>query len=143
MSMGVNKVIVIGNLGQDPDVRATKSGTDVVTMSVAVNEQRKKGDEWVDFVEWVRVVAFGRTAKAVGEYLRKGSKLYAEGRLSTTDYVDKDGVKRWKTEVIADTVLFLDAKDSRGDRGSAESSTKTSKPPPKKDDFISDDDLPF
>lgn len=108
MSNGVNKVTLIGNLGQDPDVRVTGGGTAVANMRLACNERYKNGQgEWVDRVEWVTVVAFGKTAENCREYLQKGRQLYVEGRLQTRNWEDKDGNKRYTTEVIANQVLFL------------------------------------
>ncbi len=110
MAKGVNKVILVGNLGKDPEVRFADSGNAVANFSLACNERRKQGDEWVDHVEWVRVVTFGKTAENVGEYLGKGRQVYVEGRLQTREY-EKDGIKRWSTEVVAREIVFLGGRD--------------------------------
>jgi single-strand DNA-binding protein len=120
MSTGKNLVILVGNLGKDPEVRQTKGGSSVASLSIAINERRKDGDEWKDHVEWVRVVCFGKTAEHAGQYLSKGRQVYVEGRMSTRSYKDKDGVEKWSTEVVAHQVIFLGSKDDAGgaDRGS-------------------------
>lgn len=107
MSNGINKVMIVGNLGRDPESRATPSGTTVTQMSVAVGERRKDGDAWVEHTEWVRVVTFGKTAENAAQFLQKGRQVYVEGRLQTKSYKDKDGVEKYSTEVVADRLLFL------------------------------------
>ena len=113
---GVNKVILVGNLGRDPEVRYTQSGTAVAKISLAVNERRKQGDEWQDHTEWVRVTCFGRTAENVGQYLAKGRQVYVEGRMQTSKYTDRDGQEKWTTEVVASNVVFLSS-GGDGNRG--------------------------
>src|ERR1051325_5899703 len=100
MAGGVNKVILIGNLGKDPEVRYVQSGKAVCTLRLAMSERRKDGDGWKDHTEWMDVVTFGKTAEAVGQYLNKGSRCFVEGRLQTRQYKDKEGHDRWKTEVV-------------------------------------------
>lgn len=117
MAGGINKVIVVGNLGADPEVRYGQTGTAVCKLRVAVTERRKDGDDWKDATEWVPVACFGKTAENAGQYLQKGRQVYVEGRLQTREY-EKDGAKKWVTEVIADTVLFLG-----GGRGDSERPT--------------------
>ncbi len=107
MAAGVNKVILVGNLGKDPEVRYAASGNAVCTLRIAVTERRKDGDGWKDHTEWVDVVTFGKTAENVGQYLQKGRQVYVEGRLQTRNFKDKEGVEKWRTEVAANTVLFL------------------------------------
>lgn len=107
MAKGINKVILIGNLGRDPDVRHAKSGRAVGKLSLAISERKKENGEWVDHTEWVRVTVFDKTAENVGEYLKKGRQVYVEGRMQTSSYNDKDGNEKWSTEVVANEVIFL------------------------------------
>ena len=117
MASGVNKVILIGNLGRDPEVRYTQSGAAVSNLRVAVTEKSKEGEEWVDKTEWVDVVCFGRTAENVGQYLAKGRQIYAEGRLQTRKWTDRDGNDRWSTEVVANRIVFLGSQGGGGGGG--------------------------
>jgi single-strand DNA-binding protein len=112
MARGVNKVILIGNLGADPDVRYSPSGTAFGNIRVATNESRKDSQtgEWQDHTEWHRVVLLGRTAEVAKEYLRKGSKVYIEGRLQTRKYTDKSNIERYQTEIVANDMQMLDGK---------------------------------
>lgn len=135
MAAGVNKVIVIGNLGKDPEVRYGQSGSAVCKMTVAVGERVKRGEAWEDHTEWVTVTAFGKTAELCGEYLAKGRQVYVEGKMRTRKY-EKDGVTKYSTEVVADTVQFLGKK---GEDGSAEKKPQTSKAT----EESPEDDLPF
>ncbi len=150
MSVGVNKVLIIGNLGRDPEVRYTQSGSAVCNLRVAVGERRKDGDGWRDHTEWITVVCFGRTAENVGQYLSKGRQIYCEGRLQTRSYTAKDGTEKWSTEVIANQVLFLGGRDGGGGPsgpggggggGSGGGGADTSSGGG--DDSFYDDDLPF
>lgn len=111
MSGSVNKVTLLGNLGQDPEVKALSTGTAVCSLSVATNEtwvDEKKGPQ--ERVEWHRVQVWGRAGEACGTYLRKGSKVYIEGRLHTRAWEDKEGKKQFTTEITASSVIFLDGK---------------------------------
>ena len=131
---GINKVILIGNLGRDPEVRQTKGGGAVCNLRLAISERRKEGDSWVDAVEWVPVVCFGKTAEHAGQYLAKGRQVYVEGRFSTRSYKDKDGNDKWSTEVVAQTVTFLGSKPE----------AQAKKAAPVEDAGFSDgDDVPF
>lgn len=103
----LNKAIVSGHLGQDPELRYTGNKTPVATFRIASSERRKQNDQWVEVPEWHTIIAWGKTAEACSKYLRKGSKALVEGRLQTSSYEDKHGVKRFKTEIIADAVEFL------------------------------------
>lgn len=108
MARGVNKVILIGNLGADPEVRYTANGTAVTQLSIATSERVPAGEgNWEDRTEWHRVVAFGKTAENCGNYLSKGRQIYVEGRLQTRQWEDAQGVKRYTTEVVAREVQFL------------------------------------
>lgn len=114
---GVNKVILVGNLGQSPESKATQAGTTVARLSMATSRSfTNKGGERVEETEWHRVSVFGKAADACVKYLDKGSKVYVEGRLRTSSY-EQDGVKKWSTEIIANDVQFLDSKGSRGGDG--------------------------
>lgn len=112
MARGVNKVILIGNLGSDPEVRYTPSGSAVANVNLATSEtwRDKASGELQDRTEWHRIVFFNRLAEIVGEYLRKGSKIYVEGSLRTRKWVDKNGVERHTTEIIANEMHILDSR---------------------------------
>ena len=107
----LNKVMLIGHLGADPDVHYTPDGTAVANLSIATSQQVKKGDHWEEGeTEWHRVVAWGHLAEICSEYLNKGSKVYVEGRLRTRDWKDKEGNKRYQTEIVAKNLIMLDSK---------------------------------
>lgn len=150
MARGVNKVILIGNLGRDPEVRYTPSGLAVANITIATSEswKDKQSGENVERTEWHRVVMYQRLAEIAGEYTRKGSKVYIEGRLQTRKWQDKTtGQDRYTTEIIADTMQMLDSKGggSQSDAPAFEKSTSSSSAPPQAapamDTF--DDDIPF
>lgn len=104
----VNKVILLGNLGRDPETRYTTGGDAVTNLSIATSEQWKdKNGEKQERTEWHRVVLFGRQAEVAGEYLKKGRSVYIEGRLQTRKYTDKDGVEKYSTEVVADRMQLI------------------------------------
>lgn len=129
MSRGINKVILVGYVGQDPEIKYTPSGTAVANFSIATNYswKNKQTGEVHEHTEWTRLVAFGRLAEIVGDYVRKGSQLYAEGSLRTSSWEDTNGVKRYKTEVVCDTVQMLNRKVDA----------------PAGDFAVEDDDIPF
>ena len=108
--MSLNKVMIIGNLGRDPEMRYTPSGQAVTQFTVAVNRNFRdsQSQEWREETEWFRVVAWGPLAERTAEYLRKGRKVYVEGRLQTRQWEGQDGQKRYTTELIANTVTTLD-----------------------------------
>jgi single-strand DNA-binding protein len=107
--MSLNKAMIIGNLGRDPEMRYAKSGQPVTQFTVAVNRNyRDQNGEWKEDTEWFRVVAWGPLAERTAEYLRKGRKVYVEGRLQTRSWEGQDGQKRYTTELIANTVTALD-----------------------------------
>jgi single-strand DNA-binding protein len=133
---GVNKVIIIGNLGKDPEVRYTQGGSAVANLRLAVSERRKEGEEWKEHTEWIPVVCFGKTAEHAGQYLAKGRQVYVEGRMQTREYLDKQGVKRWSTEVLAHTVTFIGSRDAP-----AKKAAPTTAEPD--DSFADGDELPF
>jgi single-strand DNA-binding protein len=109
MAKSVNKVILVGNLGKDPEVKYTSTGTPVAKFSLATNEGYKdKSGQWQDRTEWHNIVAWQRLAEIVGEYVKKGSKVYIEGRLQTSSWDDKEtGQKKYKTEIIANDLVLL------------------------------------
>jgi len=114
----VNKVILLGNLGRDPETRYTTGGDAVTNLNIATSEQWKdKGGEKQERTEWHRVVLFGRQAEIAGEYLKKGRSVYIEGRLQTRKYTDKDGVEKYSTEIVADRMQLLGGRDGSGAGG--------------------------
>ena len=123
MAKSVNKVILVGNLGKDPEVKYTPSGTAVAKFSLATNERYKdKAGEWQDRTEWHNIVAWQRMAEIVGEYVKKGSKIYVEGRLQTSSWDDKEtGQKKYRTEVIANDLVLL---GGRGEGAESESAPR-------------------
>jgi single-strand DNA-binding protein len=114
MAKSVNKVILIGNLGKDPEVKYTPSGTAVAKVSVATNERYKdKAGQWQDRTEWHNVVLWQRLAEIAGEYLKKGGKVYIEGRLQTRSWDDKQtNQKKYMTEIVASDLVLLSGRDS-------------------------------
>lgn len=116
--MTVNKVILVGNLGQDPELRATGGGTPVANLRIATSERRRDRDgNWNDHTEWHSVVVFGKTAENVSRYLSKGRQVYIEGRLQTRKWQDREGKDRWTTEVVGDNVKFLQGGGGGGGGG--------------------------
>ena len=118
----VNKVILIGNLGRDPEVRYTPSGAAVCNVTVATSRTWKNKDsgEKMEETEWHRVIFYDRLAEIAGEYLKKGRSIYVEGRLKTRKWTDKDGVEKYTTEVIAQEMNMLGGREGGGGGGSAE-----------------------
>ena len=111
----VNKVIILGNLGRDPETRYTTGGDAVTNLRIATSEQWKdKNGEKQEKTEWHQVVLFGRQAEIAGEYLKKGRSVYIEGRLQTRKYTDKEGVEKYSTEVVADRMQLLGGKGESG-----------------------------
>lgn len=117
--MSVNKVILIGNLGRDPELRYTQGGGPVASLSVATTRKwrNKQSNEFVEETEWHKVSVFGKTAESCEKHLAKGRQVYIEGRLKTRSYDDKDGVKRYSTEIIAENVVFLGGGSRDGGSG--------------------------
>ena len=117
-SRGVNKVILVGNLGADPEVRQSPNGSVVANLNVATGESWKdQQGQWQERTEWHRVVLFGRTAEVARDYLRKGSKIYLEGRLQTRKWQDKNGQDRYTTEIVANDMQMLDRAAGGGEAG--------------------------
>lgn len=156
MARGVNKVILIGNLGVDPEVRQMPNGGTVANITVATSEywRDKQTGERREATEWHRVVFFNRLAEVVGEYLRKGSKVYVEGRLQTRKWQGQDGIDRYTTEIISNEMQMLDSRNG-GQQGNQPSRPQPHQQYPQgwgqqsggpsdnlpPDDF--DDDIPF
>jgi len=114
MAKSVNKVILVGNVGQDPEVKYTASGVHVAKVSLATNERFKdRNEQWQDRTEWHSIVAWQRLAEIVGDYVRKGSKLYVEGKLQTSTWEDKQtGEKRYRTDIVAREILLLSPREN-------------------------------
>lgn len=112
----VNKVIILGRLGQDPEVRTTASGTQVVNLNVATNELGRADEQGnrQDLTEWHRIVLFGRTAEVASQYLRKGSQVYIEGRLQTRKWQDQNGQDRYSTEIVGNEMQFIGGRQEGG-----------------------------
>ena len=173
MARGINKVILVGNLGNDPEVRYSQSGSAITTISVATSESWKdKNGEQQERTEWHRVKFFGRLAEIAGEYLKKGRQVYIEGSLRTEKYTDKAGVEKYATDIIANEMQMLGGTGEggggqRGGGGGGERSERParpasggprggggggdygsrsgggSQPPSRNDDPFPDDDIPF
>ncbi|HXY13474.1 MAG TPA: single-stranded DNA-binding protein [Terriglobales bacterium] len=148
----VNKVILVGNLGKDPEVKYTPQGTPVAKLTLATNERYKdKNGEWQDRTEWHNVVLWQRLAEIAGEYLKKGGKVYIEGRLQTRSWDDKQtNQKRYMTEIVASDLVLLGGRGEGGDfaRGAAASSNSFDQRTPEPEPAaaatpISDEDIPF
>lgn len=143
MARGLNRVMLIGHVGRDPEIKYTPGGMAVATFSVATNDSYKDKEGKVqERTEWHRIVTFGRTAEVMGEYLKKGQQVYVEGRLQTRTWDDDKGQKRYITEIVALSVQFLGRKGEAGDgSGGGEIPTPS-------DDYASapagePEDLPF
>ncbi len=145
MARGINKVILIGNLGGDPEVRYMPNGNAVANVTVATSEswKDKNTGESQERTEWHRVVFFRRLAEIVGEYLKKGSKVYVEGKLQTRKWQDQSGNDRYTTEIVANEMQMLDSRGGGGAPmgGGGQPSASTPAPAPTGGDF--DDDIPF
>lgn len=136
---GVNKVILIGNLGKDPELRYSPSGQAVAKFSLATGSRWKdKEGQWQDRTDWHNIVAFGKTAEICNEYLKKGRQVFIEGRIQTRSYDDRDGNKKWITEIITQSMQML------GRKGEAEEEIPESVEQPQAEETKGeDDDLPF
>lgn len=147
-SRGLNKVMVIGNLGQDPEVRVMPSGGSVATVSIATSEswRDKQTGENKEQTEWHRVVFFNRLAEIVGEYVKKGSKLYVEGSLRTRKWQDQSGQDRYTTEIVARDMQMLDGRGegmASNEAPRAQQAASSSQPQPQPQAVMEDDDIPF
>ncbi len=147
MARGINKVILVGNLGNDPDIRYTAGGAAVANISLATTDswRDKESGEQQDRTEWHRIVFFGRLAEVVGEYLKKGSQVYVEGRLQTRKWQDKSGNDRYTTEIVANEMQMLGGRGGGSMPANDQSSAPMSESAPaaaSDNDFV-DDDIPF
>lgn len=139
-SRSVNKVILIGNLGQDPELKYTSAGVAVATFTLATNESWKDQDgNMQERTQWHNLVAWRKLAEICGEHLKKGSKIFVEGRLQYRTYDDKNGVKRYVTEIVLDQMMMLDS------RSSSQASSPATTPPAQTEETGAEkvDDLPF
>jgi single-strand DNA-binding protein len=169
MARGINKVILVGNIGQDPEVRYSQSGTAMTSISVATSEswKDKTSGEQQERTEWHRVKFFGRLAEIAGEYLKKGSQVYIEGKLRTDKYTDKAGIEKYSTDIIADEMQMLGGKPGASEGGGSRpmgggaprssggsnyggganaprgGGTSNTMPPSRNDDPFPEDDIPF
>lgn len=149
MARSLNKVELIGNLGQDPEIRTTPQGSSVCTLKIATSDsyKDKNSGEWKETTEWHRVVLWDNLAETAGKYLKKGSKIFVEGKLKSRTYEDNSGTTRNVTEVLGLSMILLDGRNSGGSTGydsKPESSAPASKPAPAVDNFADDDDeVPF
>jgi single-strand DNA-binding protein len=136
---GVNKVILVGNLGADPEVRFSQGGQAVCNFRMATSESWKDKDgAQKERTEWHRIVVWGKLAELCGEYLKKGRQAYVDGRLQTREWTDKENRKQYTTEVVANSVVFLGGE--KGGRGGHEEARSTDPAPPGP---IDDDSIPF
>jgi single-strand DNA-binding protein len=151
MAKSVNKVILLGNVGKDPEIRATANGMTVANFSIATTDRIKGQDgQYTDKTEWHNLVAFQRTAEIIRDYVKKGNKLYVEGRLQTSSWDDKaSGQKKYRTEIIVSDLSLLSGR-GEGDSGGGYSRSSTasySSSAPSQPDYaeqgITDDDIPF
>ncbi|KZC17711.1 single-stranded DNA-binding protein [Rhodanobacter sp. FW510-R12] len=166
MARGVNKVILVGNLGNDPEVRYTTSGTAIATLSLATSESwtDKQSGEKQERTEWHRVKMFGKLAEIAGEYLKKGRQVYIEGSLRTDKYTDKSGVEKYSTDIIASDMQMLGGggeggaggggfqrerpqgggqRQGGGSAGQPRGGDEPRRAPPPADNGFADDDIPF
>jgi single-strand DNA-binding protein len=152
MARSVNKIILLGNVGKDPEIRATGGGTMVANFSLATTDRAKdQTGNWTDRTEWHNLVAFQRTAEIVRDYVKKGSKLYVEGKIQTRSWDDKtSGEKKYRTEVLVNELVLLSGKGEGGEGGYSRggSSSYDQRSSGGSDDLvnsteITDDDIPF
>ncbi len=143
---GVNKVILIGNLGKDPELRRTQSGSSVVSFSLATTERwTDKNGAKQDKTEWHNIVAWGKLADLANQYLKKGRSAYIEGRITTNSWDDKDGNKRYRTEIVANQIQFLGSPGASSNGGGNYEPAQNSSAPsmvPEPEPIV-EDDLPF
>lgn len=153
MARGVNKVILVGNLGKDPDMKYTASGAAIANITIATSESwnDKQTGEKQEKTEWHRVVFFRRLAEIAGEYLRKGSQVYIEGKLQTRKWQDQNGQDRYTTEIVANEMQMLGGRGGEGGARSAgggggfrsNAPAQPAAQPPQSETGFDDDDIPF
>jgi single-strand DNA-binding protein len=157
MAKSVNKVILLGNVGKDPEIRSTAGGTMVASFTLATSDRQKDAQgNWQERTEWHNLKAFNRTAEIIRDYVKKGSKLYVEGKITTNSWDDKEtGQKKYRTEILVNDLSLLSGRDEGGSSsgysrqsGSGSTASFDQRPPAGQDDVgqsaeISDDDIPF
>jgi single-strand DNA-binding protein len=150
MAKGVNKVFLLGNVGKDPEIRSTAGGMTIASFSLATADRKKEGTGWVDTTEWHNIVCFQRTAEVVRDYVKKGSQILVEGKITNRSWDDKEsGQKRYKTEILVNELTLLGGKSGSGEGGYSKSNTASydqrtpSSQPDYADTGITDDDIPF
>ena len=153
MAKGVNKVLLLGNVGKDPEIRATANGMTVASFTLATADRAKDAQgNWADKTEWHNLVAFQKTAEVVRDYVKKGTQLYIEGKIQTRSWDDKEsGQKKYRTEIIVNDLTLLGSKSGGGDSGGGYSKSSSAsydqRPPASQPDYadtgITDDDIPF
>ena len=154
MAKGVNKVFLLGNVGKDPEIRSTAGGMTVASFSLATADRKKEGTGWVDSTEWHNIVCFQRTAEVVRDYVKRGSQIFVEGKITNRSWDDKEtGQKRYKTEILVNELTLLGGKSGGGEGGGGYSKSSTASfdqrtpastsQPDYADAGITDDDIPF
>ena len=144
MGSSLNKAMVIGNLTRDPELRQTTGGQNVCSFGVATNRQwNNQQGEKQEQVEYHNIVAWGRLAEICGQYLKKGNKVFIEGRLQTRDWEGQDGVKRYRTEIVTENMVMLGGKPGQGGTFASEASVYKQEPSVSVDDEIKLEDIPF
>jgi single-strand DNA-binding protein len=158
MAKGVNKVFLLGNVGKDPEMRATQGGMVIASFSLATADRKKDGANWVDSTEWHNLVCFGRTAEIVRDYVKKGTQIFVEGKIQTRSWDDKEsGQKKYRTEILVNELSLLGGRQGgegggsySGSAGSSQRSSTASfdqRSAPPQEDYadagITDDDIPF
>ena len=141
--LSVNKVILLGRVGNDPEVKFMPSGNAVVNLSIATNRKFKNQDSgsYEDKTEWHRVVFFNKPAETIGQYVRKGQQLYVEGRLQTRKWQDKDGIEKYSTDIISDNFTFVGSKSDTTDNFTPQKNQESNEF--SNQDIIKDEDIPF
>jgi single-strand DNA-binding protein len=151
MAKGVNKVLLLGNVGKDPEIKATAGGMTVATFSLATADRKKGTDgQWTDSTEWHNLVAFQRTAEIVRDYVKKGTQLYVEGKIQTRSWDDKEtGAKKYRTEILVNDLTLLGGKGGSEGGGYTKGNTASfdQRAPVAAENYadpgITDDDIPF
>lgn len=143
MSNGINSCHLIGNLGQDPETRFTPEGRAITNFTIATSDswKDKNSGQKMEKTEWHRIVAFGKVAEIIGEYAKKGSKVYVQGKIQTRKWQDKDGADKWTTEIVVNQFQLLDRKESQQTANAA--SQQAQAPSQAMPNNFDDSDLPF
>ncbi|MBS83272.1 MAG: single-stranded DNA-binding protein [Gammaproteobacteria bacterium] len=143
--MSVNKVILLGRVGNEPEIKYMPSGTAVLNLSLATNRKTKnqETDAWEDKTEWHRVVFFNKPAEIVAQYVKKGQQLYVEGRLQTKKWQDKDGIEKYSTDIISDNFTFIGSKSDNIEEPTKTQSTSTDNNTENSAPQSDDMDVPF